>query len=86
MKKVVVMGLWLAMAQLPVYADEIANVPPPPDLSSTEMPVDMNAAVPETAMEAEAYVATEVAPEATAPVETAVVAEEAVVVSRSTRW
>lgn len=81
MKKVVVMGLWLAMAQLPVYADEIANVPPPPDLSSTEMSADMNAAVPETAMEAEAYVATEVAPEATAPVETAVVAEEAVVVS-----
>lgn len=81
MKKVVVMGLWLAMAELPVYADEIANVPPPPDLSSTEMPVDMNAAAPETAMEAEAYVATEVAREATAPVETAVVAEEAVVVS-----
>ena len=81
MKKVVVMGLWLAMAQLPVYADEIANVPPPPDLSSTEMSADMNAAVPETAIEAAAYVATEVAPEATAPVETAVVAEEAVVVS-----
>ena len=87
MKKVVVMGLWLAMAQLPVYADEIVNVPPPPDLSSSDMAVDINAAAPETAVEG--YVAAEVAPaptmeaapvyETAAPVETAVVAEEAVV-------
>ena len=75
MKKVVVMGLWLAMTQLPVYADDVANVPPPPDLSSAEMAVDINAAVPEAVVEG--YAATDTA----APVETAVVAEEAVVAS-----
>ena len=75
MKKVVVMGLWLAIAQLPVYADDVANVPPPPDLSSTEMAVDINATAPEAVVEG--YAATET----TAPVETAVVAEEAVVTS-----
>ena len=91
MKKVVVMGLWLAIAQLPVYADDVANVPPPPDLSSSEMAVDINSAAPDTAVEGyvaaeaapvmEAAPAYDVAPEAAAPVETAVVAEEAVVAS-----
>jgi hypothetical protein len=79
------MGLWLAIAQLPVYADDVANAPPPPDLSSSEMAVDINTAAPDTAVEgyvaAEAAPAYDVAPEAVAPVETAVVAEEAVVAS-----
>jgi hypothetical protein len=69
MKKVVVMGLWLAIAQGAVFADEIANVPPPPDLNSSAMAVDINTAAPSAAVEG--YIDSAATAEVTPAVDTA---------------
>ncbi len=85
MKKIIVMGLWLTLAQ-GAYADEVASVAAPTDLSTTDIAVDINETMPTAAVETyvEALPSADVAAYDVAsapPVEAATISETAAVVT-----